>query len=322
MPVWGMLTTTGTSLVLASRIWNEVIFIGYSDGVQPSHSLVEGMRALLLSMADARTHAARASHIYVADVGAAAADDERIHQGIHVMAAQSRGFVLHYHQVGEMPHLEGAADVPERLRAAATGELPERHTETGRSSEASAAFLAQTLSIFQEPQLLDSVDATVAVGTNGDASTCGHELVGGEQAVPQISLGDGADYHAGTGLPRDLHLSIRGVGRVHQVPAGPERDMSCQHCHWSSSVGSLTFLDFAALLADVDMHRRVGAHDPGRRRQQLVQGLRRHRTQRMRRQPKVDAMQLGEQRAELFDAAMHEAALLVAGRPAEAALLI
>src|SRR5579872_1591186 len=101
MPVWGMLTTTGTSAVLASRMWNEAISILSSDLVETPHGVVEGSGAILLPVAHTGMHPSLAPHIHVADVCAAAADDQGVHQCIHVVPAQGRGLVLHHHQIRE-----------------------------------------------------------------------------------------------------------------------------------------------------------------------------------------------------------------------------
>src|ERR1700744_2998645 len=127
MPVWGMLTTTGTSTVLASRMWNEVIFILCSYLVETLHGVVEGTGALVLSMAYAGMHASLASHIHVTDVRTAAADDERVHQGIHVMPTQGRRIALHHHQVREAAWRDGAVGMPQGHGPATAGCGPQRH---------------------------------------------------------------------------------------------------------------------------------------------------------------------------------------------------
>src|SRR5579885_3244344 len=198
MPVWGMLTTTGTSLVLASRMWNEAIFNSLpSDRIETLHGVVESMGALLLAMAHAGMHAALTPHIHVTDVRAAAADDEGVHQGIHIMPAQRRRILLNHDQVRKAARLEGAAGMAQRHGAAAAGRRPERRAEAGACGEARAALLPQPLAVFQETQFLDGVDAAVAVRTDGDASTNRHEIVRGEESIAEVGLCDGAEYHRG-----------------------------------------------------------------------------------------------------------------------------
>src|SRR6185503_9119994 len=105
MPVWGMLTTMGTSVVLASRTWKEAIFMSvvFSYRVQFQDCVGECAGALLRSMAHPFPDAPLSTHIHIADVGATAAYNQGIHERIRIMPAQGRRVAADGHDIGEMP---------------------------------------------------------------------------------------------------------------------------------------------------------------------------------------------------------------------------
>src|SRR5215472_9081903 len=216
-----MLTSTGTSAAEGSRSSQGPIFMA-SDRVEAHDGVGELLRALLGPMGAAAVYPELATHVDVGDVGAAAADDERVHERVGVVAAQGRGIPIQYHEVGPLPGCERAHRLPKSLGAAAAGGLPERDADAIGGGEARALLHAQALAVFQETQFLHGVDAAVAVGAYGNAPARRRELVGGEQAIAEVGLGDGAEHHARAAGAYRSALLRGGVGRMHQVPAGTE----------------------------------------------------------------------------------------------------
>src|SRR5579859_2670740 len=116
-----MLTTTGSSAALGSRTWNGAMFTVRSHRTQPLHGLVEGSCALFRTVAHPGVHPPLPAHVDVADVGAAAADDERVHQSIRVVATEGGGIALKHHHVGEVAGRECAGGLTESCGAAVAG---------------------------------------------------------------------------------------------------------------------------------------------------------------------------------------------------------
>ena len=93
-----------------------------------------------------------------------------------------------------------------------------------------------------------------------------------EQAVAEVRLGARAQHDHGTGRAECLDLLRVHVRGVHEAPVGADVAVLEQPSHGPPPVRGEALFDFAALLGDVQVHRRVARH--GRRCDPLQRFLR------------------------------------------------
>src|SRR5579859_2365015 len=144
-----MLTSTGTSAPEGSRSSQGLIFMARSYGVETHDGMGELLRALLRAMGAAAADPELAAHVDVSDVRTAAADDERVHEGVRVVTAQGRRVPVQHRDVGPVTRCQRAHRLAERLGTATAGGLPERDAEAVLGGEACALLHPETLAVFQ-----------------------------------------------------------------------------------------------------------------------------------------------------------------------------
>ncbi len=247
--------------------------------------------------------------IHIRDVRTAAVDDERVQRGIDAVPGQCIGALVNDHDVRECSRRDRAERHAQRIAARRRGVRVKRCAKTVRIRKTRTAFEAKPLTVFQQSQFLEGIDAAVAVGTDGKIAAPFTKLHGVEQAIAEVGLGDRADHdtRAVAGDALDF-LCIR-VCCMHELPARTKINGVRQQSHRCARVRRNAFLQLTALLRDMDVNRKVIAEQRFRTADEIAQPRGGHGAQRMRRDAGCMRHEAFQQHEIFVDVPVHESRL-------------
>src|SRR5437762_3395293 len=159
-----------------------------------------------------------------------------------------------------------------------------------------ARALGEALRVLERAQLGGGVEHDVGIAADSGAAPRVAEACRGEDAVAETRLGDRAQSDDRPPRGNAGELRVRGVRRVHQAPARPERLILEQPLDRPTAAPCHALLHLTDLLRDVNMDgaARGEAHHSG-------QLLRRHRTEAVGRNAGARAGERADHPAARFD---------------------